>query len=106
MIRIPLVRLPDADNVLVADLGRMTKIGEMVPVLLRALHIHESCVPVSVFNCRLRPPVRPYAELGVTKPLGHRIGLQRSTCRLKWVPFRSTHASDLRHSDCGTGSAN
>ncbi len=67
---VPLLRLPERDHVLVARLRRVAVALEVVLVLLVALEVHVACVPVAEHRHRLRPPVRPDAELRVAEPVG------------------------------------
>src|SRR5258708_7455834 len=85
MVRIKLVTLPGLDDVFEAGLRWVSVVLQVPLVLPLALYVHVARVPVSRFRRRLRPPVRPYAELGVTKPLRHFILLQRFSRALEWA---------------------
>ena len=76
MVGIPTGGLPDIDQILVANLGRMPIVFQMMLILLRSLDIHVARVPVAVFNGRLRPPMRPDAELGIAEPFRNPVSLQ------------------------------
>jgi hypothetical protein len=67
---IPLLGLPQRDDVLPPALRGMAVPLEMVLVLLVPLPVHVPRVPVPEHRDRLRTPVRPEAELGVAEPLG------------------------------------
>jgi hypothetical protein len=76
-IGVPLLGLPQRDDVLVPLLGRVSVVVEMVLVLPVPLLVHAPGVPVAGHRHRLRPPVRPDPELRVAEPLGAAIRRER-----------------------------
>ena len=82
-VGVPLLGLPERNDVLVAELRRMAVVLQVVLVMAAALVVHAAGVPVAVHRHGLRPPVRPDAELGVAEPVGALILLERLHRRLK-----------------------
>src|ERR1035441_2202011 len=76
MIRVPLLRLPDVDQIFVSDLGWMTICLAVVQVLRLALYVHVTGIPVAIFNRGLRSPMRPDAALRIAKPVWNLVSLQ------------------------------
>src|ERR1017187_4427651 len=79
MVRVELVAFPGGDDVLEAELAGVPVGGDVILVLLAALHVHVAGIPVAVFGGRLRTPVRPDAELGIAEPFGNLVLPQRFT---------------------------
>ena len=82
-VGVPLLRLPQRDDVLVAELRRMPVVLEVILVMLVARLVHAAGVPVAVHRHGLRSPVRPDAELGVAEPVGTLVLLERIHVRLE-----------------------
>ena len=82
-VRVPFLRLPQRDDVLVAELRRMAVVLQVILVMLVARLVHAPRVPVAVHRHRLRSPVRPDAELGIAEPVGTLVLLQRIHVRLE-----------------------
>ena len=59
----------------------------MMVVVRVARHVHEARVPVALARHRLRPPMRPDAELGIAEPVGRLVGRQRLDRRLETLPL-------------------
>ena len=76
MVRIELVGRPHPADFFVPDLGRMAESFEVALILRASFNVHVARVPVAVLSRRLRPPMRPDAELGVFEPFGDLIRLQ------------------------------
>src|SRR5882724_3735325 len=77
MVWIELIAFPRLDNVFKSGFRWMPVVLKVPLVLPLTLDIHVARVPVARLRRRLRPPMRPYAKLGVTKPLRDLIFLQR-----------------------------
>src|SRR5690348_13775110 len=86
-MRIPLLGLPERNDVLIANLRRMPVMLDLVLVIGSALLIELSRVPIAHSRHRLRPPVSPDAELCIAKPLWALVFLQRLGRRLE-LPLR------------------
>jgi len=71
MVGVELVSRPLGNQILETDPRRMTVGLQVILVLLIALDVHVTGVPVAVFHGGLRSPVRPDAELGITIPVGN-----------------------------------
>src|ERR1700687_4601776 len=84
MIRIELVGLPYGNNILIADARGVAVCLDVIFVLLMSLDIHIAGVPVAVFDCGLRSPMRPDAEFGVAVPVGRLPFLERFARALEW----------------------
>ena len=69
-IGIPLVGGPQILDVLHPRDRRMAVGLEVMLVHRVTLHIHEAAIPVALRRHRLRPPVRPHAQLRVAEPVG------------------------------------
>lgn len=69
--RVPLLRLPERDDVLVPVRGRVAVGGQMVLILTVARRVHVLGVPVACHRHGLRSPMSPDAELGVRNHAGH-----------------------------------
>src|ERR1035437_6172363 len=69
MVRIESFGCPGGNHIFESDLGGMSIRLHVVLVLLAALDIHVARIPVAVLGSRLRSPVCPNAELGVTIPV-------------------------------------
>ena len=82
-IGIPLLGLPQGDDVLVAELRGVAVMLEVVLVVLAALLVHAAGVPVAVHGHGLRTPVGPDAELGVAEPVRTLVLLERIHRRLE-----------------------
>ena len=82
-VGVPLLGLPQGDDVLVAELRRMAVVCQVILVVLVALLVHAAGVPVAVHGHGLRSPVGPDAELGVAEPVGTLVLLQRVHGRLE-----------------------
>ena len=82
-VRVPLLGLPERDQILVTQLGRVTVVFQVILVLCSALLIKLPGIPVTEHGNRLRAPVSPHAQLGITKPVRILIMLQRSRGGLK-----------------------
>ena len=67
--RIKLFGLPQCAEILVAKLGRVAVMTQMIEVLRRALDVHVAGIPVAVHGNRLRAPVGPDAEFSVAEPV-------------------------------------
>ena len=77
---------------------------DLVFILWVALHIHVTRIPVALLRLALRTPVRPDAELGVTKPVRRLILLERIPRRLKFSRrnrFRRRVDEDLGNKSFG-----
>jgi hypothetical protein len=61
------VSRPLWDQILESDLCRMAISLDVILVLLMALDINVAGEPVSVFDSRLRSPMRPYTEFGLVR---------------------------------------
>ena len=84
-VRIEVFRLPGADDVNEARIGRMAIMRQMVVILLLPLQIHVAGIPIAVFGGALRPPMGPDAELRVAEPVRRLIaGDQRVPGRGEW----------------------
>ena len=81
-VGVPLFRLPERDDVLVTELRGMAVVFEVIAVTFAAGFIHVARIPIAFHRHRLRPPVRPDAELRVAEPIGAAVGFQRSHVRL------------------------
>ena len=76
-IGIPLLGLPQRDDVLVAELGRVAVMLEVILVVAAALLVDAAGVPVAIHRHGLRTPVGPDAELGVAEPVRALVLLER-----------------------------
>ena len=81
---IPVLGLPERDDVLPAVGGGMTETGEVVVIIGGALLIHLARIPVAHHGHGLRPPVRPDAELGIPEPFGVGVVGERIHGGLEW----------------------
>ena len=82
-VGVPLLGLPQRDDVLVAELRRMAVVLDVVGVVAVAGFVHAARVPIAVHRHRLRAPVRPDAELGVAEPIRTGITLEGIEARLE-----------------------
>ena len=82
-IRVPFLRFPQRDDVLVAVRGGMAVGLQVMLVLHVSLDVHVLGVPVAHHGHRLRAPVRPHAELGVAEPFGTLVLRERLERRLE-----------------------
>ena len=82
-VGIPLLRLPQRDDVLIAKFRRMAVMVRVIGVVLVARFVHAAGIPVAVHRHRLRAPMRPNAELCVPKPFGIMVVGQRIHRRLE-----------------------
>ena len=96
-IGIPLLGLPERDDILVTVLRRVAVAGKVVRIVRFILCCHGlfpeigvtladvefACIPVTVPRDGLRSPMRPKAKLGVAEPLGITVLLQRLVGRLE-----------------------
>ena len=76
-VGVPLLGLPERDDVLVAELRRMAVVRDVILVVRAALLVHLPGIPVALHRHRLRSPHRPDAQLGVAEPFGTPVLLQR-----------------------------
>ena len=82
VFRVPLVCGEQRNGgVFVPELAGGPEAFDVIPVLRMALDVHPVRVPIAIADRRLRPPVRPDAELGVGEPVRDRIGLKRLAAR-------------------------
>src|SRR5207248_733506 len=65
------------NNVLVAELRRMSEVLYVIVILARTLNIHVTRIPVALLRRPLRTPMRPNAEFSIAKPVGTPILFQR-----------------------------
>src|SRR6476659_4126243 len=66
-VRIPFVRLPKRDDILVAVGRWMSVMLQVIFILRMTLLVHLSRIPIPVHRHSLGPPMRPYPEFGITK---------------------------------------
>jgi hypothetical protein len=64
---------PERDGVLIAELGGVSEGFDVIFVLGIPLDVHVAGIPIAITDGRGGPPVRPYSELGIAKPLRTRI---------------------------------
>ncbi len=83
-IGIPFLGLPQGNDVLVAVLGWMPVCGQVMFILPVPRYVHMFGVPVAFHRYRLGAPVCPDTELGVPKPSGALILLERFHVPLEW----------------------
>src|SRR4051812_35012934 len=84
-VRIKLLRRPQWNDVLVAELGRMSIMLEMMGVKRVTGDVHPTGIPIASARDRLRSPMRPDAKLGISKPRRRLVGFQRFHGRLEWT---------------------
>src|ERR1017187_1328727 len=84
MIGIELMGFPGWNHIFESDLGWMTVGLHVILVLFVALDIHVACIPVSIFDGRLRSPMRPDPKLGIAIPIRNLPVPKRLACSLEW----------------------
>ncbi len=82
-IGIPLLGLPQRDDVLVAELRGVTVMLQVILVMLAALFVDAAGIPVAVHRHGLRAPMGPDAELGIAEPIRTLVLFERVHRRLK-----------------------
>ena len=83
LFRVEIFRLPKSADILIAKLGRMTVVADVIEILGTSLHIHIAGVPVTAHGHALGPPMAPDTKLGITEPVGALIRSQGFKCGLK-----------------------
>src|SRR5574344_227478 len=68
-VRIPFLRFPCVAEIFQTEDRRITKMAYMPVILTTTCIIHKPGIPVAVFGFALRPPMGPYSEFGIFKPL-------------------------------------
>jgi hypothetical protein len=84
-VGLKLFSLPETDQILVAEPGRMPVMTQMVKVLIASFQIHVPGIPIPVHGDALRPPVAPKTQLRVPKPIRALVSPQRFKIRFKFV---------------------
>ncbi len=82
-VGIEVLRLPRLDHILPPVLGGMPVHTPMMQILIRALPVHITRIPVAVHRHGLWPPMRPNTELGIAEPVRAHIVPQRVPCRFE-----------------------
>src|SRR5579875_2289395 len=83
IIGIKTIGFPGGDNILETKPGWMTVGLHVILILIAALDVYVSCIPVAILRGGLGPPMRPDAEFGIAEPFRHFILLQRFASGLK-----------------------
>ena len=76
-------RFPQLADVLIAKLGRMAVMADMIQVLGAALDVHVPGIPVTEHGYALGAPVAPNAKFHIAEPIRALIGSQRIKCCFK-----------------------
>ena len=82
-VRIPVFAPPKRHDILVSEFGRMAIALQVILVLRVPLNVHVARVPVAHFRNRFRSPAGPESQLGIAKPFGGAISLERIEFRRK-----------------------
>src|SRR5215203_6577772 len=76
-LRIPILGFPILNYFFKPNFGWMSVMFNKPFILFTAFIIHMPPKPVSLFRLALRPPMRPYSELGILEPFRCFVLLQR-----------------------------